>query len=243
MYNHSDFISSSISEILETAIRACSGVGIGIETYPLCEYVMQSIFLKMTGFQEQKMKFICWELASNDYEYRREYSRNSLGECSSYADKQLIYKDIIKQINKNTLFEASSLDKQKILLSSKTEVSKLFENTNLLLWAQSDFYNFTNIWNGILESDFANDNNNLFTEVKNRITLKQIYNSHLYLHRNRIAHNTQSYQKNLPRLETLINDNFKYENYFVWFSILILLDKIFIDLFKSYQDSLLHKLY
>lgn len=62
--NHNKFILLPISEILKDVATASVGVGTGIETYPLCDYVMQSVFLKMTGSQEQKMKCICWELAS-----------------------------------------------------------------------------------------------------------------------------------------------------------------------------------
>ena len=73
-----------------TGIPANAGIGNGIETYPLGDYIMQSVFLKMTGFQEQKMKCICWELASNDYEYRYyRFTQNKLGECSNYKEKNI----------------------------------------------------------------------------------------------------------------------------------------------------------
>ena len=67
MNNHTEFILSPITGILKDVVSASTGIGSGIETYPLCDYIMQSVFLKMTGFQEQKMKCICWELATNDY--------------------------------------------------------------------------------------------------------------------------------------------------------------------------------
>ena len=60
MSKHDKFILTPMSTILEEAIQASSGIGSGIETYPLCDYIMQSIFLKMTGYQEQKMKCIAW---------------------------------------------------------------------------------------------------------------------------------------------------------------------------------------
>ncbi|TNE74930.1 hypothetical protein EP331_00480, partial [bacterium] len=53
-------------------------------------------------------------------------------------------------------------------------------------------------------------------------------------HRNRVAHNTHSYQQNLPTLKTLVNENYIYENYFLWFAILVLIDNIFIELYKKY---------
>lgn len=56
----------------------------------------------------------------------------------------------------------------------------------------------------------------------------------LYNHRNRCAHNTQSYQQNLPTLEILQNKNYIYENYFIRFAVLILIDQIFILLYDKY---------
>ena len=44
--NHNSFILTSITKILEEAISATSGIGDGIETYALYDYVMQSVFLK-----------------------------------------------------------------------------------------------------------------------------------------------------------------------------------------------------
>ena len=98
--NHNNFILSPLSRILEDLTIATAGI-YGIETYPLCEYLMQSSFLRMTGAQEQKMKCICWELATNDYEYRYErFRKNPVGECSSYKEKTIVYKDLIGQIQK-----------------------------------------------------------------------------------------------------------------------------------------------
>ena len=78
----------------------------------------------------------------------------------------------------------------------------------------------------------------LSPDSKERIkSLKDIYDDHLYKHRNRIAHNTVSYQQNLPSLKSLIDENYKYNNYFLWFSILILIDNIFIELYNKYREQ------
>ena len=100
MRKQTDFILSPITDILKDAVSASAGIGNGIETFPLCDYIMQSVFLKMTGFQEQKMKCICWEMATVDYDYRRALLANDdkLGECSSYEDKNKIYKRLVAQI-------------------------------------------------------------------------------------------------------------------------------------------------
>lgn len=238
--NHTDFILSPVTDILKDAVSASGGIGSGIETFPLCDYIMQSVFLKMTGFQEQKMKCICWELATNDYEYRYDFTKNPLGECSSYKEKQIIYKDLIDQIKKRSSgFDVSNdIGKDNILSTTTSEVKNIFSDTNLSIWSQKSFNEYGDIWNEIQKKHFANDKANLFTEINNGVSLQKIYKEYLYKHRNRVAHNTQSYQQNLPTLKTLVNEDYKYENYFIWFSILVLIDKIFIELYGKYLKAL-----
>ena len=119
--NHNNFILSPIGEILKDMVSASSGVGNGIESFPLLDYIMQATFLKMTGAQEQKMKCIGWELATYDYEYRYKFTQKPLGECSSYDEKEKIFNDIIYQIVKHGKkeFDIYSIDKQKLLTKTK----------------------------------------------------------------------------------------------------------------------------
>ena len=93
------FILTPIINILQDTVTACAGIGYGIETQSLAEYVLQTTFLKMTGASEQKLKCICWELATNDYGYRYRYLKKNYGECSAYEDKSSIYKDLIHAIS------------------------------------------------------------------------------------------------------------------------------------------------
>lgn len=223
--NHTDFILSPISNLLREVVTASSGIGSGIETYPLCDYIMQAVFLKMTGFQEQKMKCITWEMATNDYEYRRVLLINEdrLGECSSYDSKNKIYKRIITQlINHNSKFEEKEkenedkelrnkifkeiekeINKKQITKDTIEEIDDIFKNSNLAIWAQKSFIGFKNIKTSINPEHFLNNRTNLFEDfLKNKYEI-------LYKHRNRCAHNTSSYQQNLPTLKTLQNNNYK----------------------------------
>ena len=244
--NHNDFILSPVADILKDATSASISIGAGIETYPLCDYVMQSVFLKMTGAQEQKMKCILWELATHDYEYRyNRFSKKPLGECSTYDEKKEIYKDLIEQIEKLTSedFDVNTLNKNDILAKTKQSIDDIFLGSNLLIWAQKSFNDYLNIWNDISQNHFA-ANKNLFANVANlpntvnKKSLIDIYKDHLYKHRNRTAHNTLSYQQNLPTLKTLDNVDYKYNNYFIYFAILILIDTVIVELYKQYLLSL-----
>ncbi len=234
MNNHKDFILSSIADILTDVVSANAGIGNGIETYPLGDYVMQSVFLKMTGFQEQKMKCICWELATHDYEYRyRRYTLKPLGECSTYDEKKIIYKDLIEQIKKHIPdFDVSVfLDKEIIKTTTLSEMTGIFSNTNLSTWSQKNFIEFTSNSTLIQTNHFGSSNNLLENVLQDKYSL-------LYSHRNRCAHNTLSYQQNLPTLSTIMNENYRYDNYFVRFALLILLDKIFVKLYQKYAGLL-----
>ena len=105
MYNsiHSKFIKTPIFEILKDGVNACRGIGCGMEAYPLRGYILQSLFLRMTGAQEQKLKCICWEMATNDYGYRHEFintGKKDFGEFSKYEQKSKVYILLIEEIKK-----------------------------------------------------------------------------------------------------------------------------------------------
>ena len=122
--NHRDkFVLSPILDILQDAVNACVGIGKGIETHSLCEYVLQTTFLKMTGTSEQKLKSICWEMATNDYDYRYKYLKRNYGECSAYEDKNSIYKDIVRAI---------------VCMDSTFKVDSLFEDVDLTAKEEKD---------------------------------------------------------------------------------------------------------
>ena len=169
-------------------------------------------------------------MATNDYEYRYfRYSKKPLGECSSYQEKKEIYKDLVEQISKfkNEEFDPLYIDRPSVLNDSSTQVKDSFMGSNLMVWAQKSFNEYQEIWSTVSERYFVHDKNNLFTNKSNlsgmgsaKKSLDEIYTDHLYRHRNRVAHNTFSYQQNLPTLNTLVSGSYIYDNYFVYFSIL-----------------------
>lgn len=240
--NHTNFINTPITNILNDAILASAGIGDGIETFSLQDYVMQSIFLKMTGFQEQKMKCIIWDLATIDYEYRyKRYSQKKLGECSHYSEKNDIYKDLIACTKKIDSSFSFTINKPRMLEVICRYLQIIFRNTNLALWVKNDYNRFS----GILLDSLGNslDNNTCLFDnqqddkLEGTNHMRKVYN-YLYRHRNRCAHNTQSYQQDLPTLQTLNSIGYQYENYFVRFATLILIDKIFIKLYRSFLRTL-----
>ncbi|MBL6538892.1 hypothetical protein JNG37_09110 [Streptococcus suis] len=389
MSKHDKFILTPITSVLEEAVVASYGIGKGIESYSISDYIMQSLFLKMTGFQEQKMKCISWEIATNDFAYRRSLLANDYGlaEHSTYRAKNTIFqklqesianinndidfhksvfevikedflgkedidiieetrivlkdvfgsesdkdrvneiffqlakkklsqntnsevleiikeflsdsdflslnielekieqrkntadeifetlKNVIKESKFNelcrkllkTFFQEKSFDeiiKMLKVLLSESEIHKLyaslakkefrdstvnkiieiFADTNLAVWKEKNFDYFYNegskkiiCLNQLLPKQ--KNNYSLFGNV-----LVEKYEI-LYNQRNRIAHNVISYQDNLPTLKTLQLETDESRNYFVWFAILVLIDKIFMSTYRVYQLALDEDIY
>ncbi|MBP3206671.1 MAG: hypothetical protein J6M21_00245 [Campylobacter sp.] len=264
MSKHRNFIETPIFNILQECVLACNGLDDGIETQPLHEYIMQSVFLKMTGASEQKLKCICWEMATEDYEYRYNFLKGTHGECSSYTDKNDIYNEIIENIKKyEPSFNASSLisDKAKFLNDLKDEIKNLIEKSIISKWLEREFNffkeetisieldknnKFESFSGGFFATNYNQNTNNQKKEkidflISNKLFEKSLeidFTKYVYNHRNRCAHNLISYQENLPTLSTLADENYKYQNYFYRFYILILLDKIFMKLYAKYLDAI-----
>lgn len=99
MSKHEKFILTSISLIPQETLISCTPLHNGINSYPLCEYIMQTTFLKMTGASEQKIKCILWELATDNYDFRYEYLKDNYGECSNYESKEKAFQNLLKCIS------------------------------------------------------------------------------------------------------------------------------------------------
>jgi hypothetical protein len=261
---HYNFITTPIFNILKESVIACRGIGDGIETQTISEYILQTTFLKMTGASEQKLKCICWELATNDYEYRYQYLNKNYGECSNYDSKNTIYKDLINSIIKldtsllkdvgtegKFILELNkeSKDSETFTNSICEKISNLVKNSTFSLFDPKGFSYFCSKY-----TDFFKDKKFAFLtkskagckaylltsnqEDNEESKLKKYFESIVYRHRNRCAHNLTSYQENLPTLSTLSEKDYDYNNYFFRFSLLILIDEIFIILYKKYIEAL-----
>ncbi|MFI3150971.1 hypothetical protein ODU13_05870 [Streptococcus suis] len=377
MSKHDKFILTPITSVLNEAVVASYGIGIGIESYSISDYVMQSLFLKMTGFQEQKMKCVSWEMATNDFNYRRRVlsNKDGLGEHSTYTAKNTIFQkfqevilniitdsdvsnsffeliknqfpsnivdeiilvlkeikkgeevnkifvnlveklistntadefldivkelvsesdfsliitelekkesredtanevfELLKSIKKESKFNKLCLELAKKELKESTadevieilkdfiskseikelcfglarkklrddtisEVIKIFTNTNLAVWQEKNFDYFVKYGSkkGVpLKQILPTNGNNLYSLFDSVLIEKYEI---LYRQRNRLAHNVISYQDNLPTLKTLQTENEESRNYFIWFAILVLIDKIFMQMYEVYLEAL-----
>lgn len=237
MAKHNDFIFSSIEHVLEEGINALSSISDGIETYPLNEYIMKSVFLKMTGFQEQKFKCIAWELATEDYEFRRIFLNDFAKEgFSTYDSKQKLYKSLMGILERS---EFSEEVRKTIVDESIKCIVKLIDDSTVKYWNEYKYNDFKQQIKSIVSYKniarrLENKNKAVYNLLENNT---QIIYEKLYRSRNRLAHNTVSYQQNLPVFEEMEMEEFGFNNYFVWFYLLIVIDKIMVKLYKEFCDS------
>ena len=119
--------------------------------------------------------------------------------------------------------------KNHILQEIRGEMNLIFENSALKNAFPNEyerFFAFFSTWNA---DSFAKGNELL------RDNLVPIYSEYVYKMRNRCAHNTLSYQQDYLGFEDMQKPYMVYANYFTCFALLLLLDKIFVYLFKSFE--------
>lgn len=254
MRKHETFILTPIANILKEAQFALAPLEGNINNYPLFDYVMQSLFLKMTGFQEQKLKCISWELATDDYALRYErYKLRPLGECSSYKDKLVVFGDLVSNLEKIKPGCAllSDLERSQIMTSTKDEIVEFCSQSPISGWVEKSLSEFKSLFEKCGTECVLYMNKGKVTEILGHCenckkksnpcklaklkSLKDIFDIAIR-HRNRCAHNISSYQQNLPALEELQKEEYVLENYLVRFAILLIIDKVFVALFRKYLE-------
>lgn len=256
MRKHHNFIVTPIGTILEEVETAISGVDAGMGSYPLFDYIMQSTYLKMTGFQEQKMKCICWELATDDYNYRYDrFKQSPLGEGSSYKDKKIVVDDLLKAIRRySPAFDnLSAADLEDVFIGVRKAldgVQRVFADKG---WAMKIFHEYVKLTENWDKDCLVFSKSGRLDEVLNHCEncgrkgaassytsckigkLREIFDRAIE-HRNRCAHNTLSYQRNLPSLDTMECNQYVFDNYFLRFAVIMFFDNIYIKLFQKYIE-------
>ena len=146
----------------------------------------------------------------------------------------------IKKIDPD--FNVSYLYNSDIINKTKTEIETILDHSTIQIINDKLFYYFKKFelieGDGIIHTNSEKTTPELIRKAKNEKApyLFNIYES-LYRQRNRIAHNTLSYQKKVPKLDVFKEKNLFIENYFIWFFLIALIDNIFMDLFKRFVNN------
>ena len=235
---HTDFIISDIFDVVDDAIMSTSSIGQNIDHYSLCEYLFQSVFLRLTGYQEQKLKCLLWEIASDDLDFRYKYLSGSVkvNECSQLSDKNIVYnilKKTLEDKNHPFLFP-DEIEINRQISEIKDNLISKFETSVFRKWLPREYSRFIEFSSNIrykrdgyftLKSIFGGDN-----------YLNEAFDK-LYRHRNRCAHNLLSYQSNVPKLLDFTKDVDGSDNYFTRILLLCMIDNVFTRMFKFYINN------
>lgn len=234
---HEKFILTPIVSIIHGILNASESIAFGMESYPLATSIIQSTTLRLTGALEQKLKCICWEIGSFDYEFRYKHIlREPLGECSSYEDKKKVFKNICKRfldLGIDCRFDPNI--KQSIISRVETDYASIIQDSAFHKWFESEVTEYLDAHVSLKIGDFVNSSKKGTPEFLAE-KLRDEYENVVYRQRNRYAHNLMSYQQNVPTLSELSSNEFKRPNHFRIFAILILIDEIFMELFSRFLD-------
>lgn len=228
-----DFITTSVFEILQQGIAAAECLQQdSIDTYPILDYLLQSVFLRMTGFEEQKLRTICWEVATVDLDYRYKTLQGhvSYGEFSKLDDKKSVFtllKDKTKEYGGEFNIDSKKTD---ILNEVKFEMEVAMKDS-LIARSFPDEYHRYEIFVKTWRTDHFAKSNQLLAG-----NIEKVYDA-LYKQRNRCAHNTASYQQDMLSLTEMQDSQMMNYNYFSYFAILLLLDKVFTESYWMFRNS------
>ena len=70
---HKDFILTPLASLIEKTLLPMDLYKGQVCNYIMKEYILQTLFMKLTGCMEQKAKCILWDIATYDFEYRRDF--------------------------------------------------------------------------------------------------------------------------------------------------------------------------
>lgn len=249
-FKHSEFVETPLLNLLRDVISDSNNVSNGIEFYSISGYVLHSLFLRLTGAQEQKIKCICWDLATEDYEYRyARFNKWELGECSRLKDKSTVFSDLVRAVKsiKETysVFSSSPANKQLFVTKTFDSIKHILDNSNIVACYPTEYDTYLDIIDHFsLNNIEAGDQlfkctDNLTLDSMTEDTMFAATYTLLYRHRNRCAHNTMSYQNNIPTFQELNDEKIqRYYNVFLFITILIIIDNLFIQVYKKYRNVL-----
>lgn len=231
------FIKKPLDMICKDGVHATSAIKCTFDTFPIFDYILQSIFLRMTGCLEQKVKLIIWEMASYDLDYRYKILTTSIGECSTLEDKRKIFKRLWEQILKFSPNEKFDPSIEKYLKEISDSLSNILTNSCFSLAYPQDFENWKKIMLQWLQEapQIQQKMSKKFSFLDKHTAWKEGIEATIRF-RNTLAHNTKFPLKNNPALNSINNNLYIYENYFIRFSLLMLIDLIFRDFFNKYLN-------
>ena len=275
--NYDAIIRKNASVYIEEMCNACGNMDETLRFYPLTEYLLSSVLLRLTGFIEQKLDILQLILCNMDGKVRYNLLRKSHALSSNYDTVNSIYITFSKIINKlecdyaiiEKMYKGKSLfDNRECIYDAFSRILDLFKNSAIIYQRERHFKEFFILSDKILtyrekiaklqkilknvelsKSERKQYGTQLNVLVKKKRNLEKTHNTQDFLltndfiniynqtiqFRHTIAHNINSVQIDLPSISYVQSPEFKYENYFIRFMIILSVDMIFRDMYEYYS--------
>jgi hypothetical protein len=248
MSNDLNFIKRPLTNILEKVSWEISCLDAGFTTIYVLRHILDSTFLQITGALEQKVKYIYWELGNNSCELKDEILTgwDRIKTYSRRDGKNKVLKIVGKEITR--LGKKVDITQKNYWTDVEKNIKYFYENGKLTEYYKKEYEEYKDFNLGDLaenENSKNDEHNNIYlfkntdnknTNNNNKNILDDFYDKAIN-YRNRIAHNTKSSLNNLPDFTTLRDENYKYENIFLRFAIMLLADRTFIEVFDQYEKA------
>lgn len=126
-------ISKDVSIYIQEVCCAYGNSSHNIANYPLIEYLLSSVLLRMTGFMEQKLDILQLTLCNQDEDFKYNLLRKSNKLSSNYDEVSSIYKSFLSIIQ--------AMEKELNVSDTKKYSDKLFKSSEYILNAHTKLYN------------------------------------------------------------------------------------------------------
>lgn len=252
MNKNVEHILTPATTLLDEATYIISGMNWDVKSFAFAEYILHSLFLKITGMQEQKFKCLVWEIGSEDIEFRTKqiYDKKwEYGECSTLSAKVEIIKALYRNIQQMRFDPSvkiiSDKERDDIYDKARDYITDLYQNVLKESVYQREYNNFIEIWGKIMPKDsFLAEENGQLVPTKNEanykendkvITFTDVY-ERLYYFRNLCAHNFRVFQTNGYEFDRMRKVGNVTNNYFFRFAILIVIDEFIMLLYNRFLE-------
>jgi hypothetical protein len=156
------------------------------------------------------------------------------GEKLDQDDKDEILNNLLRKLYPEKEWR-ERLFKEKKVQFVKNIVIRLIavvEHSPLTAWNYREFLFFKEHWQDVVNERQLILTGNEFLGSG----LQMFYRLLVFEQRNRIAHNTASYMKDIPTLDTMADKGYVYKNYFFRFAILLVIDEVIMLMFRRYWE-------
>lgn len=179
--DYDKIISRDVSLYVQEVCCAYGNSSNNITQYPLIEYLMSSVLLRMTGFMEQKLDILQLILCHQDEDLKYNLLHKSNKLSSSYQVVSSIYKSFRQiilifekdfNVSERKKYDENLFGNIKCILNAYEKIYNIFKDSSIVYPIKRNFDDFLNLKNRI--SNFDDEQiQKIQEELKNQLLSKE----------------------------------------------------------------------